>query len=534
MLPEAMKSRLTPPEPYDSLTHLEMATTKGMTWFSNHQPNDIELRLPTAVRFRPGMKKSKIRTGITGKLLGWYFIFVLIFFGTVLVLYANVTQMMIISETIINKHERISVGARKIFEGLLAMEENEKKFLVLKKDVYLQYFLAACRVFEESIKEILSVESSDTAIPHEWKKLHKIYSTYNLKPETLQNNKSQLWIPVEVLDEWRKMVSAARTKNEKDIELANLKLNRLGSFTVQIGLAGLAISVMLGLVGGLILAHSMIRPLKELIRGIRVVGDDRAIEPIIIGSRDEFEELADAFNEMAFRLKEEQRLRSDFISMLSHEIRTPLTSIRESVNMIREGLMGNVNERQGKFLEIASLEIGRVCDLLNRIMRVSYLESGALEIDPVPVSPCVLVSQCIEQNSAAALSKNIFIESRIPEHISNVRADTKYLQQVFSNLIGNAIKFSPSGSRIIISAGPISNGTKISFSISDNGPGISSNELPFIFNRYYRAKGVREHTDGTGMGLSIAKHIIEAHGGSLLVHSKEGKGTEFTFTLPIA
>ncbi len=167
-------------------------------------------------------------------------------------------------------------------------------------------------------------------------------------------------------------------------------------------LAGLGISILVGVLGGRFLARSMIRPLRELLVGIRSISEDQRSEPIHVRSKDEFGELADAFNEMALRLKEEKQMRSDFISMLSHEIRTPLTSIRESVNLIGEGIMGNKNKRQGKFLEIANLEIGRVCDLLNRLMETSRLESCAVKIQPCPLETFSLVSGCLDQLNAVA------------------------------------------------------------------------------------------------------------------------------------
>ena len=124
----------------------------------------------------------------------------------------------------------------------------------------------------------------------------------------------------------------------------------------------------------------MIRPLRELRRGIKSMSRSGLNDPIRIYSNDEFGELAGAFNDMAARLTEEERMRSDFISMLSHEIRTPLTSIRESVNLIAEEVMGDINEKQRRFLLIASHELERITTLLNHLMQISRLEAGAVEI----------------------------------------------------------------------------------------------------------------------------------------------------------
>ncbi|HAO22636.1 MAG TPA: sensor histidine kinase [Desulfobacteraceae bacterium] len=476
----------------------------------------------------------KFISGITGKLFGWYFIFVLIFYGTVFILYDNIQQMMKISENIINRNYKLSSASKNMIENLLNMEENEKKYMVLKKEEYLNYFFSAQKEFEKSLAEISEMESKAMEVSPNWKAIKKNYAQYFSQAQDIKNIRSaeKLWIPEYAINKWIEQISLARADNEREIEIANMELNLRGQLAVRSGLIGLGISTLVGLLGGMMLAHSMVRPLRELLNGIRSISEERQSEPIRIRSKDEFGELANAFNEMAFRLKEEQKMRSDFISMLSHEIRTPLTSIRESVNLIAEGIMGAINDRQRKFLEIASLEIGRVCELLNRMMQVSCLESGAFNIKPCPLTPDVFVSGCLDQIKAAAESKGIIIDADISHNLPELMGDAKYLQQVLGNLLGNAIKFSPSGSRISINIEP--DGNQLIFTVSDDGPGIPEEEQAFIFNKYYRAKGVRDHQDGMGLGLSITKHIVEAHGGTIWVKSDEGKGSTFGFSLPKA
>ncbi len=129
-------------------------------------------------------------------------------------------------------------------------------------------------------------------------------------------------------------------------------------------------------------------------------------------------------------------------------------------------------------------------------------------------------------------AKDITIEANIPHEIPNIMGDIKHLQQVFLNIIGNAVKFSAPDSKVIVCAEPDADRTELKFSVSDNGPGIPEEEQSFIFNKYYRTRGVREHMDGVGLGLNISKHIVEAHGGTIWVTSKVGQGSTFSFTLP--
>ncbi len=470
-------------------------------------------------------------TGITVKLFIWFFLFVLIFFSTVLILYINVHKMMEISDEIINNNYKIASVSKKMIENVLAMEENEKKFVLLKKEDYRKYFISAQTEFESGLDTLLRIDDQRET-SELWKKLSKRYIDAAPSMEELEREDASeaLWIPEEELNAWIDIVSRARLFNERGIEHAYRNLSRWGNITVRTGLAGLAVSVLVGIVGGLLLSHSMIRPLGELLEGIRSVSRDSTVQPIRINTSDEFGELAASFNEMAERLSEEQRMRSDFISMLSHEIRTPLTSIRESVNLIGEGLMGEINDRQRRFLNIATLEMNRVNELLNRIMQVSYLESGALEIESTSIPSAEFAAQSVEQMRPAAEIKGIELALEFPEGLPDMQGDPKYLQQVFVNLLGNAIKFSPEKSTVRLFAD--ADKGQIRFSVADDGPGVPKEEQPFIFNKYYRVRGVRGKTDGAGLGLSIARHIVEAHGGRIWVESDGGRGTAMIFTLP--
>jgi signal transduction histidine kinase len=227
-------------------------------------------------------------------------------------------------------------------------------------------------------------------------------------------------------------------------------------------------------------------------------------------------------------------MRADFIAMLSHEIRTPLTSIRESVNMIAEEVMGPTNAQQRRFLTIASSEIGRIAELLNHLMQVSRLQSAEIKLRPRPICPIALIHTCIQLMKPAAEMGEIELESRLPAKLPKIMGDEKYFQQVVMNLLGNAIKFSPPHKPVQISAKNEAVHHRIKFSVQDFGPGIPQAEQSLIFNKYYRAQEVREHMDGTGLGLSISKFIVEAHDGEIWVDSAVGRGSTFIFTIPQA
>lgn len=473
-------------------------------------------------------------SGITARLFIWFFVFVLIFFGTVLILYINIRNILTVSDNIVKKNYVVASASKKMLEQILSMEENEKKYLLMRKPDYLDYYFGAQQAFESGLTEILGIETKRLSISPTWRRLYDEFQELKVPAKGRDRilQAEEPWLPETAINAWIEAINSARQENEADMERANRELNERGLRTVQTGLVGLGIAILVGLFGGVVLSRAMSRPLGALLRGIRSVSRDRPVEPIPI-SADEFGELARSFNEMGARLMEEQRMRSDFISMLSHEIRTPLTSIRESVNLIGEGLMGDINDRQRRFLEIAGYEMGRVSELLNRIMQVSYLESGELELHPVSLDTGPFVDLCVENCRPAAEAKNIGIVTRLAPDLPPLMGDADYLRQVFINLVGNAIKFSPPGSEVVVEAAADSGRSELRFSVMDAGPGIPEDDAPFIFNKYYRARSVRDRTDGAGLGLSIARHIVDTHGGTIRAANQEGGGAVFTFTLPL-
>ncbi len=476
----------------------------------------------------------KLSFGIIGKLLVWFFIPVIIFYGTIILLYMDVQKIVDMSEDIISKNTRISLISKKMIENLIRMEENDKKYHLLKKDDYFNYFVLLQKEFEGNFVEILELERSGMEIYQEWRQLYKSYQDFSATFENLRGNESSgsLWLHESVTNEWIRIISELRAKNEHDIELATMALHSRGQKSARNVLLGLVIASVVCLIVILFLAYSMIRPLRKLLRGIRSVSKDRISKTVNIHSKDEFGELAKEFNNMTLRLREEERMRSDFISMLSHEIRTPLTSIRESVNMIIEEVMGTINNRQRKFLEIASIEIGRICNLLNHLMQVSRLKSRIIKSAERPLDISSLITGCLHQLKPLADTKKIRVEAQIAPDIPGMMGDPEHLHSVLTNLLNNAIKFSAPESRVVLRVVPNKNHTKLNFSVSDNGHGIPEEEQSLIFNKYYRARGVRDHMDGVGLGLNISKNIVEFHKGTIWVKSTVGHGSTFGFTLP--
>jgi len=480
--------------------------------------------------------KFRLNIGITARLLAGYSLVVLICCGTVVVLLREVQQIVVISDSIVEQKYQIASISKQMLENLLSMEENEKKYQLLNDEEYLNYFITASNQFNNSFLEMMALDRESAPIPKAWRQLYADYQKH--RPETTDlaqlRQASSLWIPEVVINRWIGRLQRARAANGESVIQANMELNRHGQAAVQKALLGLGISLLVGVSCSIFLGYSMIRPMGELTRGIRSISKGRLNDRIKVRTQDELGQLAHAFNELAKRLKEEEMMRSDFIAMLSHEIRTPLTSIRESVNMIAEEVMGPTNAQQRRFLTIASSEIGRIAELLNHLMQVSRLQSADIKLQPRPICPVKTIHTCIQLMQPMAERGHIELENRLPPKLPKIMGDEKYFQQVVMNLLGNAIKFSPPRKQVRVSAQNEPGHQWIKFAVQDFGPGIPQAEQSLIFNKYYRAREVRKHMDGTGLGLSFSKFIIEAHDGEIWVDSTLGRGSTFLFTIPQA
>ncbi len=478
----------------------------------------------------------KIRFGILSKLFSWYLLACLIFYATILLLFAHIKNLATITEDIVSRNYLISTSSKLMIDALWSMAENQKKFELMHEAQYGKYFDVALKQYESNLFNILWLSASSSG-GNPWDALHREFDAQfgagNKQIDYIHSNAP--WLKDEVVSKWADQIQKARTANDRQIEEMVRSLNAKGRRADEYGIVGVLASVVIGLLGIIGFSFGMIRPLRELRRGIKSLSSSGITAPIRIHSQDEFGELAGAFNDMAARLTEEERMRSDFISMLSHEIRTPLTSIRESVNLICEEVMGEINEKQRRFLLIASRELERITTLLNHLMQISRLEAGVVEIHPRTIGLHEFVEGALSRLVPVAEAKGICIRSEVTGEVGQFFCDPENLQQVLLNLLGNAIKFSPGGSEIVVSVSQKdwARAPVLVFAVSDKGPGIPDCEQALVFNKYYRASGVREHVDGVGLGLSISKFIVEAHGGQIDLESKVGEGSTFSFTLPM-
>jgi len=233
------------------------------------------------------------------------------------------------------------------------------------------------------------------------------------------------------------------------------------------------------------------------------------------------------------REKEIARMKTDFVSNVSHELKTPLASIKAYMEMLMDGEATDDKTRR-EFYEIIASETDRLHRLIENILNISRIESGVVKVVKEPTSLTAVVKRVLDVAAPQARAKNICILDRLAPVYYRVEADPDMMNQAVLNLVSNAIKYTPEGGTINVTVtADERRGTAIC-DVADTGAGIPAEDLPHIFDKFYRVEANAKMAKGTGLGLTLVKHIIEmVHDGKLSVTSEAGKGSTFSFELPI-
>ncbi|MGB9668836.1 MAG: ATP-binding protein [Anaerolineales bacterium] len=225
-----------------------------------------------------------------------------------------------------------------------------------------------------------------------------------------------------------------------------------------------------------------------------------------------------------------ETVRRDFISNISHELRTPLASLKALTETLQEGALEDPPAAR-KFLIQIETEVDSLSHMVSELLELSRIESGQVPLRLRPAQPSEILEKVVERLGLQAERAGIQVITECAPHTPEVLADPQRLEQVLGNLFHNAIKFTPRGGKIILSVRPERD--KVLFSVKDSGVGIPAEDLPRIFERFYKTDRARA-SGGTGLGLAIAKHVVEAHGGTIWAESVEQQGSTFYFLIPKA
>src|SRR5687768_5600217 len=258
---------------------------------------------------------------------------------------------------------------------------------------------------------------------------------------------------------------------------------------------------------------------------------------VAVQGRDEVSSLAVTFNQMAEQLhaadqkqRELEGLRRDLIAWVSHDLQTPLTSMRAILEALSDGIVDDP-ETIKRYLNTAQRDVRSLSALIDDLFQMAQLDAGGFPLHRTPASLNDLVSDTLESFTQLAKQQNITLEGQVESDVDPVFMDTQTIGRVLNNLISNALRHTPPEGRV--SVWVRRTGPRVEVTVSDTGEGIRAEDIPHIFERFYRGEKSRNRgTGGAGLGLAIARGIVRAHGGDIWIESKVGKGTQFTFHIP--
>lgn len=293
--------------------------------------------------------------------------------------------------------------------------------------------------------------------------------------------------------------------------------------TLAATLAALALSFFL--------SRGVTAPVQAMSRASQRIADGHYDERVPVRGSDELSQLASGFNRMAERLGEVESMRRRLIGDVSHELRTPLAAIQGSM----EGLMDGVLPATNETFEQLHAETDRLNRLVDDLQELSRVEARAYSLQPQPVDLAPLVQAVAKRLASQAASRHVSVSVEVPPSLPQVLADEDRLMQILTNLAANGLQYTPQGGAVTIAAAH--EGREVRISVRDTGIGIPPEHLPHVFDRFYRVDKSRSRQagGGSGIGLTIARALVEAHGGRIWAASEgEGTGSTFAFTLPIA
>jgi signal transduction histidine kinase len=362
-------------------------------------------------------------------------------------------------------------------------------------------------------------------------------------------------LPSDLQNQLDNLVMHAQTLHEtilSEIDSETMSTRQTGQKVEMIswGIAG--ITLLLGCFVLLAMARSISRPLRQLTVGTRAVAEGKFFYHLDASGKDEFSELARDFNVMTRRLSELDTLKKDFISHVSHELKSPLASIRETIRLLLDQLPGPLTEKQMRLLQLNLQSTGRLSSMIANLLDLSRMEAGAMRYDIKKHDLSEILQLALAEIEPGARERAIRFEVKLSQENQSLECDHDRIIQVLENLLGNAVKYSPAGSLVVVNVagtGGVPEGMPahlrikpekvrdaanlLTIAISDGGSGIPEGHKQKIFEKFHQIDHGRKITgQGVGLGLAISKTIVEAHGGAIWVEDNPGGGSRFVILLP--
>lgn len=451
-------------------------------------------------------------------------------------------QLTAMSTQMASYHYPAAESAKRLLGSLYAQLNSEKKYHATRDRTFLTNLTEEVDEFQRSLQLLRGQESSSQGLTLLQQTDELLKERLKLFQDEFETTKRKIREATPEYEHRRDDLMDRMSASIQDyIDLHEARVSvgvtesrasaaQAEAVTEQLVLVALVFGV--GLAG--IASYTILRPLRQLQGHIKQIGQGNFGTSLQIHAPAELRELVDSVNWMGRKLQEIDDMKTEFLAHVSHELRTPMASIQEGTHLLLDEIPGPLLQEQRTTLRIMADSSRRLIHLISTILDLSKMEAGMMEYRILPVDFQRIGEVSINKVRLLADSKHVQLVLENIGERSWVKADASRLEQVLDNLLSNALKFSPEGGVVKVQVKPDLQAGVLEVTVSDTGPGIASEDLPHIFERFYQGRTKGKHTAGSGLGLALVKKVVEAHGGRIWIESEKGKGVTVRFILRLA
>lgn len=436
----------------------------------------------------------------------------------------------------LSSHVRIIDLAKKL--QIILDDENAyaQKYLISSDKTYFNMFSESTRMYDQGMRSVQNMESDETGrslinkirITHD-----SILTSIKEAGDIVRLEKEEL--NVELMDYYEIMrhhLDHLIEHNQSTISNSMAEFESTASRSARVSLLITICTLLSAIVMAFLIARTITKPVGKLIQRTGEIAEGRFV-PISVSSNDEIALLADAVNEMSSKLNKINELRAEMMQQISHELQNPLQIILSAHDILATEAFGTLNEKQLMYLDSISQAINMLSAFSNQYLEIAKIDAGMTEYQLRPMELAIIIQPLVEEAKIIASNKKVSLDFSVQGDVPKVMVDPDKIEIVIRNLIGNAVKYTQSGGKVNVSIQPSHIGAKVT--ITDNGIGIASEELPKIFNRFYRVRNdSKAGATGKGLGLALVKALTEGQGGQVFAKSTVNVGSTFIVELQSA
>jgi two-component system sensor histidine kinase GlrK len=503
------------------------------------------MELPTAstdnqVSTKGLERASPVRLSIFWRIVLTSLVIIVVMAGVNLYALFQLRQLTALSANMATRHYPAIESAKHLLTILYAQLNSEKKYLAVRDATFLQHFDEEVDEFHRGLQTLETQELTPQGIQLLEDIKHLQQERLMILHTELEKGRSSTASPSAGYEGRRDaLMDRISATLQQFIDLHETGISVGVSRSRESSAQAEAVTeqlVLLALVFGIALAgfasYTVLRPLRQLQTHIKQIGQGNFRTSLNIRAPSELRDLVDAVNWMGTKLQELDDMKGEFLAHVSHELRTPMASIQEGTHLLLDEIPGPLSQEQRTTLRIMADSSRRLITLISTILDLSKMDAGMMEYRIVPTDLKRVTDMSINKVQLLADAKHVQLLLEAPAQRVWVKADALRIEQVLDNLLSNALKFSSEGGIVKVLMKPDQNAGVLEVSVSDGGPGIQAEDLPYIFERFYQGSTKAKHaTPGSGLGLALAKKVVEAHGGRIWIESEAKKGTTVRFIL---